>query len=1135
MERLSAVEQPDVIGGHQILDVVGRGACGVVYKALCPTTNAIVALKLLGSSLPGTTIDKLRFEREFRLASECDHPFLVKTLNYGTEEGRPYYTMELIDGVNFRVRFEKLLELDEVAAFSKVVDGLLDALAHIHEMGIVHRDLKPENVLVDQDNQPRILDFGLARPQYSEDAPRLTNPGTVLGTVHYLSPEQLSSRPLDGRSDIFSVGTMVYEVLAGRLPFDADNPMAVFGQILSQPPPAFSLPARFPPELVNLVMKLLNKEPADRFQGAREALNQWRRVMLGANETAIFRQVVLPEQLYMPRFVGQESALRAFDQIRSEEKVPRVLLVAGDAGSGKSRFLEECSARVKARGLPQSGARAPQGESLPYQLWIEPLRDAFKRPHPFLMPLRSVLSKLLPELGFFRDGAATKSQLFEAMSRALRARGGLVALDDVHYTDPASIEFLLYLGRSLKPDDSLVVVATYIPALAQSLLKRTRGALLGAEFAREQNLEPLSETEIQTMVGSMLGGEFDPDSSATLYRQTSGNPLHTGEAVKAALAENRLELFGGTWRLGAGGPATQGTVGDQLSRQLQSLEEQDREILSLAATIGFDFDFDLLSATSQMPKAELLDRILKVSDKGFLIESEAGLFRFGSRALLQAILESIPDDVRPGLHVSVAQSLEKRMPRQRWVVDIAHQYEAAGQPQKAVTHLLAAGAEASRNFAHKDARDFYRRALEVPAEQRSISDQALHEYIADALHGLGKYQEAVAEYERLLELAKATVSKVRLRRKIAEGQQMLGDFASAHRHLSEGLTLLGVGAQPAKEGAVAASWVQKTFSQLTTKFNSQDVMSHQIHRILDRQLSTLFFLRPPAWTKDVHDLASLQQDIASKLGNPEAAAQAQIFLGFSDLHQGKRESAVGHWDNVISIAQNLRDGPYKAVLLRNTGLMLLLAGDATRALSLCQTTEVISERMGDRAGLTQNHMVSCAIELHWGHFEKALAHARAMLASADDAGLPVYRALGFSYLARAAARTDNSDEAQHHLNKAMDLAIDLRLPFVDMMMMIARAWVLCNLNNFRESLVAVEEGLILCQEIEALPFYRLTLDCARLWASLEWLQEGSAPQEVASDISSRLEAFRKATIDHGVSQFVKIGGELEEWYHAQLG
>ena len=596
------MEQPRVVGDHKILDEIGRGACGVVYKAESPDSSGVVALKLLQIDHSNSPVETLRFEREFRLTSSCEHPYLVKTHQYGNSQGQPYYTMELVSGDSFNRRFKDLRTSTDHDAFARVVEGILEALVHIHEKRIVHRDLKPENVLVNEKNEPRILDFGLARPQHGDDAHSLTTPGTVVGTVHYLSPEQLSSRPLDGRSDLFSVGTMIYEVLAGRLPFYADHPIGVFGQILSQPPPPMDLPPSFPTELVDLVSKLLQKEPSDRYQSAEEALVAWRRVMFGVEEHVTARQVQLPEQLYMPRFVGQSDAVEAFRQVLGSEG-SNILLVRGKAGAGKSRFLEETVALAKSKGLVQNGARASGHDSTPYHLWIPSLRQAFKRPTPAMMGLRHTLASLLPELGYSKASATSKSQLFEAMSRTLRLQGGLIWLDDVHMADAASLEFLHYLSRRISPEDQVTVVVTYNPDVPSKILNRTRDALIGAEFAMETALVPLNQQEVSWKVGSMLAGELDEKSASLLHRETAGNPLYIGEAVKAALAEGRLVHERGRWTLNPPKerPVT-GSVRDQLHRQLDSVEPTDREVLKMAALIGFDFDFEVLAQVSVVPR-----------------------------------------------------------------------------------------------------------------------------------------------------------------------------------------------------------------------------------------------------------------------------------------------------------------------------------------------------------------------------------------------------------------------------------------------------------------------------------------------------------------------------------------------------
>jgi predicted ATPase len=1116
------VEQLEVIGDHKILGEIGRGACGVVYKAQSPDSAGVVALKLLQFDHSGSPVETLRFEREFRLISSCEHPFLVKTHKYGNSEGQPYYTMELVSGDSFSRRFKDLRTSGEQKAFAQVVDGILGALEHIHEKRIVHRDLKPENVLVNEKNEPRILDFGLARPQHGDDDHQLTTPGTVVGTVHYLSPEQLSSRPLDGRSDLFSVGTMIYEVLAGRLPFYADHPIGVFGQILSQPPAPLDLPSGFPPELRELVLKLLQKEPSDRYQTAGEALSAWRRVMFGVEEEIKVREVQLPEQLYMPRFVGQSGALEAFQQVLGSGG-SSILLVRGKAGAGKSRFLEEVVARAKAKGWAQTGARASGHDSTPYHLWIPSLRQAFKRPKPAMMPLRQVLTSLLPELGYSKAAATSKSQLFEAMARSLCLQQGLIWLDDIHLADSASLEFLHYLSRRIAPEDELTVVATYNPEIPAKILQRTRDVLIGAEFALETNLVPLTEQEVSWKVGSMLAGVLDPASASLLHRETAGNPLYIGEAVKAALAETRLIHAGGCWTLHPPkeSPIT-GTVRDQLHRQLDSLEPGDREVLRLASLIGFDFDFEVLAEVSKVPKMELLDRILKASEKGFLIESEEDSFRFGSRALQQVLLESVPAEEARVLHRTTAEVLEKFHPRSAWVVDIALHYEAAGCPENAATHLLASGAEALRNFAHEDALDYYQRALKVPNDKRSaMSDDLILEKIGKAKQGLGRFEEAERQYEELLQRAAAPVTQVRLRRKIAECQQMLGKFHEAHQHLTEGLNLIGVGQEGKLPKTAPMQWVQKLFREISSKFNSDELMSHHLHRVLDRQLSNLFFLRPSGWTQEVFRLALLQEDVAKKLGNPESEGQAQIFLGFVELHNGELESATQHWEKGLSIVKPLRDSPYKALLIRNMGLMNLLAGNASRARELCDMTLKISERLTDRAGLTQVRMVLCAIELHLAHFDQALEHARTMLATADDAGLPVFRALGWSYLARATASLETgNEEARQHLARAEEYGKTMRLPYVDMMLWIARAWVNCDLGCHPECQDSVRQGLELCECIESLPFYRLTLRCAGLWSLVE-----SKTLE-SRELETLLQTFKTDAERHGVRQFVKIADEL---------
>ena len=247
---------------------------GEVYRARDPRLGRDVAIKVLPASF-STDADRLRrFEQEARAASALNHPGILTIHDFAQHEGVPYVVSELLEGQNLRERIA-----GSPLPMRKAIDYAVQmarGLAAAHEKGIVHRDLKPENVFVTRDGRVKILDFGLAkliRPEFSgTEAPTLgTEPGAILGTIGYMSPEQVRGLPADHRSDIFSFGAILCEMLTGERAFRGDSAVETMSAILKEEPPDLSEgSAKIPPNLARVVRHCLEKDPLDRFQSIRD-------------------------------------------------------------------------------------------------------------------------------------------------------------------------------------------------------------------------------------------------------------------------------------------------------------------------------------------------------------------------------------------------------------------------------------------------------------------------------------------------------------------------------------------------------------------------------------------------------------------------------------------------------------------------------------------------------------------------------------------------------------------------------------------------------------------------------------------------------------------------------------------------
>ncbi len=275
---MDTLQPGQMLGPYRVISQIGKGGMATVYKAYQASVDRYVAIKVLPGQLAESREFAARFQQEARIIANLEHPHILPVFDYGESGGVAYLVMRYLDAGTLRDRMEAGRPLP-LAEIDRIFTQLTDALSYAHSHGIVHRDLKPSNALIDQQGNIFLTDFGIAKLLESA-SPRLTQTDAILGTPAYISPEQAQSKPVDQRSDIYSLGIILYEMATGSVPFTADTPLAVLFKHITDPlPPPSSLKPDIHPAIERVILKALAKDPQHRFATAAEFLAAWKRAL----------------------------------------------------------------------------------------------------------------------------------------------------------------------------------------------------------------------------------------------------------------------------------------------------------------------------------------------------------------------------------------------------------------------------------------------------------------------------------------------------------------------------------------------------------------------------------------------------------------------------------------------------------------------------------------------------------------------------------------------------------------------------------------------------------------------------------------------------------------------------------------
>jgi tRNA A-37 threonylcarbamoyl transferase component Bud32/tetratricopeptide (TPR) repeat protein len=802
---LAAVAPPTCIAGrYHVQQLLGEGAKKRVYLAHDALLNRAVALALFKAE--GLDDDgRVRIQREIRALSQLgNHPHIVTLYDAGEEQNRPYFVSHYLPGGSIqdllRTAEHNRLSLNHAL---RLADQICQALAYAHEHGIIHRDLKPSNVWLTQDGTIKLGDFGLAT---SLDHSHFSLVGVLMGTAAYLPPEQLQGHKLDARSDLYALGAMLYEMVAGRPPFVGDGLVSLIGQHLNAQPVAPSVHnPLIPPALDSLILQLLEKSPDRRPESATVVRSLFHPIAVASLSTA--EHPSQPSSHALDRlasevFVGREQEM---DMLREQLEATfaghgRTVILTGEPGIGKTRTAMEFATYARLRGARVLIGRCHDEKGMPpYWLWVHLMRTHIsERPFATLRAelgsgaaaIAQVITEVqnrFPDLPTLprEDPTHVRFHFFDSFTQFVKNTAKnqplVFVLDDLQWADTPSLLLLQFLVREIADVPLLVVVTCRdTTPVSHSPLTDALAALTRAPGSKTLLLQGLSHSEVARFIEITTGNPPGEEITTAVYHGTEGHPFFLTEVIRLLATEGNPSLLPNTVPTAFDLPLPQG-VRSAIEGRLAQVSEACRQLLTTAAVIGREFHLKVLEELWPSSSPSLLDLLNEAIVARLIapVASFAGQYNFSHALIRETIYESLPLSRYLDLHQQIGEVLERIYSNavEEHLAELAHHFLVAarcgGPVTKGVDYARRAGDYALTLLAYEEAVVQYERALQALSLQPPQGQTR-----GELLFALGEAQRRTGDTPKAQEtfLAAATIAK---RRKTVNQKQAAALLARA--------------------------------------------------------------------------------------------------------------------------------------------------------------------------------------------------------------------------------------------------------------------------------------------------------------------------------------------------------------------
>ena len=924
---------------YKIIEELGKGGMGVVYRVVDPLNpTRQIALKSIRRKLVQPELID-RFKAEFRVLTSLQHPNVAAAYDFESLPGSEVYffTMEFVEGRN-------ILLATEGASWQQIVNLLIQvcrALSYVHSRKLIHYDIKPGNVLVGDEGQVKVLDFGLA-------AVKSIGPGEWRGgTPGYMASELTDPEALvDHRSDLYSLGIMAYQLFCRQRPFRSSSVSELFRmhrfQSLGFDESEWKV---IPSWLRSVIKRLCAKHPADRYPTANSVIEDINRQ--GGLSYDVETSETRESYVFSSRFVGRKLEYdRVCDFIARRTKgspgYPPVLMVSGQSGTGKSRLMQEVRHYAQLSQILFCQGRCFEGSFSEFQPLV-PMLELLTRRAEKLGGMELVrehgpeLVKICPSLGkvwgiepsppleqIHRERVRLQEVVTDFMMQVSDLAPYVVYVDDLQWALSGLTELLAELVRRIAIGERrgepvpIALLGTYREdEVSGSPLETIRDALLAENRLEEMKLDPLGVGAVGEMLGSMLGAGEPPGAFVDrIARETDGNPFFVEELMRGLVEHGAVQLAADSWEVTKAVSEIEipRTVAEVFRRRAAMLDNDQRALLEVLAVCGRPTAADVLAHGTRLGSETFHSALSQLVERRIAHEVPGPglLFRLSHDRLREIVYGDLEARARANLHLTIARSMEAIYAREleEHIFDIVDQYNAASelliQPDdrdKVARYNELAGHRSKKAGSFEASGKYFRSALALLPPDSWETDYArtaaLSKVSVEAEYLGNDLEQAEKHWRTYVERARTKVEKVEAYIVKIEALSQVGRLHQALATVQEAFPLLGVHypARPRKISVGLELWKAKRFLKGKT---ADDLMALGDQKDPEKQalLALALSAMPPAFLTYKENLlafhvAKAVQLIATSISDPSGATALGIYAhilqtGLGNIEAGRQ-------------------------------------------------------------------------------------------------------------------------------------------------------------------------------------------------------------------------------------------------------